>query len=573
MSKPLGAFVAALLALAAIGQSASNPFTGYVTRRFSTNEMEVREVEGLKERIRDGKLALHLDDFLLLMLKNSTDIQVTRLDTFTAADRIIAAKSPFDPALTARFSALRSVSPLFFQSGSSTLALGGTGSGSGGTGTGSGNASNSIINLPQTIDSLSQSSSLAYTQLLPTGQTFTSTFSASRSSGNSYNFPITFGNLNFALTEPLLQNRRNSQFRAPLTIARTQLTITSEQSEATIGTAVAAAARQYWTAVQARDNIHVQQMTLDLATKSYERDKLALQLGALAKLDIFQSQTQVAERNRDLLQAQYSYRLALDGLRRLIGADLTLELRNTELVLEDDASAIPARASILPFEEALSRALLSRPEIKVAQQRIGIDDLSARVSRDALLPRLDLSLQGGATGPGLNQIVTGSTLGVVNSPYPGIGETLKQVLGFNYPSYGFNVQLNFPFQNSTAKANLSDALVSKARDAYGERLVRQQITLDIRQAINSIDLANASIGAAIQARDLARQNVDAENQKYELGSITAFELLDAQTRLASSESALLNAYVTYQQAYVDYQRASWTLLDGLGMVVETPKVR
>lgn len=43
--------------------------------------------------------------------------------------------------------------------------------------------------------------------------------------------------------------------------------------------------------------------------------------------------------------------------------------------------------------------------------------------------------------------------------------------------------------------------------------------------------------------------------------------------LASSESALLNANVTYQEAYINYQRATWTLLDGMGMIVEAPKVR
>ena len=51
------------------------------------------------------------------------------------------------------------------------------------------------------------------------------------------------------------------------------------------------------------------------------------------------------------------------------------------------------------------------------------------------------------------------------------------------------------------------------------------------------------IEAAVLARDLAQKNVDAEQQKYELGSITAFEVLDSQTRLASAESAVLNAHV------------------------------
>ena len=107
---------------------------------------------------------------------------------------------------------------------------------------------------------------------------------------------------------------------------------------------MATAAGQYWDAVRARDNIKVLQQTLDLAQKSYEHDKQALDLGALANLDIYQSETQVAERKRDLVQAQYAYTIALDGLRRLIGADLTPDLRATEIVLEDDPARLPSQS-------------------------------------------------------------------------------------------------------------------------------------------------------------------------------------------------------------------------------------
>ena len=41
-----------------------------------------------------------------------------------------------------------------------------------------------------------------------------------------------------------------------------------------------------------------------------------------------------------MIQAQYAYRDALDGLRRLIGADLNPATRNIEIVLEDDPAAL-----------------------------------------------------------------------------------------------------------------------------------------------------------------------------------------------------------------------------------------
>jgi len=95
----------------------------------------------------------------------------------------------------------------------------------------------------------------------------------------------------------------------------------------------------------------------------------------------------------------------------------------------------------------------------------------------------------------------------------------------------------------------------------------------VKLATNQLEMSAAQIDAAKVARDLAQKNVEAEQQKYELGSITAFEVLDSQSRLANAESSLLSAYTSYQRALILYQRAVWTLFDGMGIIVETPKVR
>jgi outer membrane protein len=527
--------------------AASVPVPAWINRRFNPETVQVTDVQGISERISAGKLNLMLKDFLELVLKNSTDINLTRMDVYTAADQVKAARAVFDPAVSAGFNTLRAVSP-----------------------------QNSQIGGASTLSSLTENSFVNYQELLPTGQTANAGFGATRSSSNSeFNFinPYVSAQLNFSFAQPLLQNRTGIQFKAPIQIARTLLTITSKQDEAHIADLIAAAAGQYWDAVRARDNIKVLQQTLDLAQKSYERDKQALDLGALASLDIYQSETQVAQRRTDLVQAQYAYRAALDGLRRLIGADLTPEWRATEMVLEDDPSKVPERASILPYEEALTAALRVRPELDAAHRRLTIDDLNARVARNLMLPRLDLTVQGQAAGLGGNQVAITGPLGITTPAVSGgLAQAMGQVFGFSLPGYGAGLQLTLPFKSTAASAQLADALVSRSRDRYTERQVQQQIILDVRQALTSIDLANASIESATLTRDLAQKNVEAEQQKYELGTITAFEVLDSQTRLATAESSLLNAFVGYQEAYVSYQRATWTLLDGLGMVLETPKV-
>lgn len=542
-------WLAALFVAAALAR-AQEPLKSYWQHRFGGREVETREVEGLDARIHDGKLHLQVREFLALVLKNYTGVQVTRLDVFTQADQITSAKSVFDPTLSLSFNAVRSVSPL----GSAIL-----GSPSGGQ-----------FELSQTFNILSQNSLIDYKQALPTGQSFEATFNAYRTSGDGYPTPALFGVLNFQLTQPLLQNRTALQYQTPLRIARTQLLITSKQSEATISDSLQQAGTQYWQAVLARETIRVNRQAAELARKSYDHDKQALELGALSKLDIYQSETQVAERERDVVQSEYQYQVLLDGLRRLIGADLTPKLRETELVLDDDPSLLPDQSAVLPFEEALRKALKGRPESVAASAAIKVDELNAKLGRDSLLPQVNLSLQGGSSGPSYNPVVAGSVLGAQVAPSPGLGTTLQQVLQFTYPTYGFSVNAVFPFHNSTAQANLADALVGRARDRYRQRQTQEQIILDVRQAIHSLELARATIQVAQRARDLAAKNVEAEQQKYQLGSITAFELLDSQTRQASAESALATANIGYQQAFLDYQHATATLLDGFGMIVEQP---
>jgi len=519
----------------------------FLTERFRGPRLRVRDIQGVAERVHDGKLYLNFKDFLELVLRNNTEINIVRLDVLNAADAVVAAKTPFDPILTASFNYNRTLSPQVSE-------IGGAAS----------------------LSALNENTILDYQQTLESGQTVVVGFTGSRFSSNSqFNFfnPSVSTFLNFSVTQPLLQGRANLELRAPLMIARTELLITSEQSEARIADMVAADASQYWDAIQSRDNIRVQQQAFDLAQKSYDRDKQALELGALPALDIFQSESQVAQRKVAVIQAQFDYRNELDGLRRLIGADLSPATRNIEIVLEDDA--VTTVAPLRPQDEAIAEALAKRPELSALRRHQGVNDLNARVARDTMLPRFDLQAFGGANGLGGNLVPVTGPLGTgPTTVVPGgLGNALYQTFIFQSPTYGVGVNLTLPVRNSTAEANLADALVSRARDRYSERQLQQQIIQDVKVATTLVQASAAQIEAARDARDLARKNVEAEQQKYELGGVTAFEVLDAQSRLAAVESSLLQSYVSYHKARIGYERAVWTLLDGLGVIVETPKVR
>jgi len=261
---------------------------------------------------------------------------------------------------------------------------------------------------------------------------------------------------------------------------------------------VTAAARQYWDAIEARENIRGQQQSLDLAQKSNERDQMALDLGALPKLDIFQSQSQVAQRKVGLIQAQYAYRDAIDRLRQLIGADLVSETRDAEIVLEDDPAGVPVLSPLVPFEEALAGAMRKRPELTSARRLTSIDELNARVAKDSMLPRLDLRGLAGGSGLGGNQVPISGPLGTGPSQFiaGGVGDALGQLFRFGAPFYGFGLQLTIPTRSSTAQASLTDALVSKARDQYQQRQIEQQVIQEVKLATNQLEMDRSDANSA-----------------------------------------------------------------------------
>src|SRR5579884_2907982 len=260
MNKFVRAAACVVIAAATAAAQSLPVFDSLYRRLYPPPEpVRVRAVEGLNEHIFDGKLHLTLKEFIALALRNSTDIRIARLSLLTAADAITSAKAPFDPALTMGWNAYRQVT-----------------------------SSYSEIQGAPTVNNLTETGNILFQQLMPTGQNVQVGFTSVRNSTNSsfvFLNPNIAGTLAFNITQPLLQNRTGLQFRAPL-IARTQLLITTtEQNEAQVADIVSSAAQQYWAAIQARDFIRVEERTLELAQKSYARDKQALDLGALPKLD------------------------------------------------------------------------------------------------------------------------------------------------------------------------------------------------------------------------------------------------------------------------------------------------
>lgn len=486
-----------------------------------------REPTGFEQHIVNGKLTLSLDDAIRLALANNTDIRVDEQQVQTARDALMRALSPFDTNVLASFDSVRQRE----------------------------NAYTQLLGGPPTIDSLNQTTQLGLTQLLETGTTFQATFNSFKTSSNSTFFfftPAFFTTLEFSVSQPLLKGRGLFVNRAPIVVAQRGLGKSRAAFEGQVNDVLLRVIQDYWSVVQARENLTVQQESLDEAQKSYDHDKHALELGALAPLDIYRSESQVASRRVSVIQAQFFVKQQEDQLRRDLGADIDENIRALELNLTDSPDPAGTLMS-MEMPTALKKAFAYRPEIESMRQQLIADNVNVRVARNGLEP--NLSLTGNYTASGLNSNV------VNDVPLAGsYGNAISQLFGFGFPTYEFNLTLKYPFRNRQAQADMGDALASRRADLYSDRLLHEQITLNVTDSVHSLEESEQSMDAAKVALDLAQKTLQADQHKYELGAETVFFVLEAQTELTTAEETLVQTQVNYQLATAQVDHDTGNLL-------------
>ena len=489
----------------------------------------------LEDYVRDGKLSISLDDTVKLALENNSNIRIQETQVEAQKFVLLGAFQSFDPLLQTTANANRYSTP-----GSSALqGVGQTGS--------------------SALNSLTQTGQVSYQEKFKTGTSINGAISSSKSSTNSsFNFfnPYFDSTLSFQFTQPLLRNFGVFANTAPLIIARRTVQQSLASFQAQVNDAIFQVVTQYWAVVQARGSLQVEQESLSLAEASYERDKRALELGALPPLDIYRSQSEVAARNLQAIQGQYALKQTEDNLRLTIGANQDPAIHALSLDLTEKPEPEGELGSI-NMDDALKSALAGRPEIDVANYALQNDDANIRLANNHLLP--DLSLTGfyQSTGLGGNQydLNTGALIS-----RGGFGSSFSQLGGFGFPGYGASLTLNLPIRNRGAESNLGAALVSRHRDLYTARQTQEEITLEVNNAVRQLEEARMTLEAGRVSYDLAQKSLAAEQRKYELGAETNFFVLDAQTKLAQANLDLLQTQVNYQVARAAVDHATGSLL-------------
>lgn len=539
----------------------------------------------LHDLIHDGRVQLSLSEALALAIENNLDI---------AVQRYVHPIAQADILRTSSGQAARGVPGALLPSGLSAGALGvgvNQASGPGGVGSAGGiSGGGGAVSVPQVgtfdpavtistsydhtvaplnslvvagvpqVATASSASSVNYTQLFPQGSSFTFAVNgiAQNSTQQSLLFnPAVVSRMALGFNQPLLNGFGSMPNKRFLMVAANNLRTSDELFRAQVTTTVVAVEDAYWGLVASRQAIAAAQRALDVARQLVEDTKVRVDVGTAAGIDVVSTEAAASSAERDLIVAQTTFQLQQAQLKNMITKNSDPQLDRAEIDTTD-ALPDPAGRPLPDLQAALTSAMDHRPELRAALQDLHNQDISVRFTGNGLLP--SVSAFGLYAGAGL----TGDTARLSN----GLGTSLAQDFNAQYPEYAGGINATIPIRNRSAQAdNLRARLEDQQLNVQFQRS-RQQVGLEVRQAVIGLMQGQAQVESAHEALRLSGQLVDAEREKLLLGVSTAYDVILRERDLFAARQADLSATVAYARALVDFDRATGVTLEENGIALE-----
>ena len=95
--------------------------------------------------------------------------------------------------------------------------------------------------------------------------------------------------------------------------------------------------------------------------------------------------------------------------------------------------------------------------------------------------------------------------------------------------------------------------------------LENQVIIAVRNAQFALEQNKARVAAAVEAERYARENLLAEQKKYQFGASTSYLVFQQETNLATAEENLLAAKIAYAKSRVNFDQVMSRTLERNGI--------
>ncbi|MBI5025771.1 MAG: TolC family protein [Nitrospirae bacterium] len=375
-------------------------------------------------------------------------------------------------------------------------------------------------------------------QKLKTGTTYELKWSNIRTRGNSSFLrinPYYISEAVLSVTQPLLKDFGMEVQEGRINIAKNSLDSARLGLDAKSMEIIANVEKAYWDLVLAYEEFEVSKLSLSLAQRLLKESRARVEAGVLAPVEVLQAEAEVASREEALLSAQKAIRDFEDKLKAAMNyKDWEIEISPVDR---------PGRPGTVPaISDVMQEALKNRQDYQQAKLDIKSKEISKRITENQTLPGLSFV---GAVG-----------LNGLDGTY---GNSLDRLSSGNYYSWQLGLELKIPLGNRTARGNAIKARLEEDKAKTGLQVIEQKMTLEVREAVRTLELSIKKIDATLKTRELAHKRLEAEEEKFRVGMSTAYDVLVFQESYAKALNNEKRALMDYAKAEVELKKVKGTL--------------
>ncbi len=280
----------------------------------------------------------------------------------------------------------------------------------------------------------------------------------------------------------------------------------------------------YFNLAYAREQLTVRNFSLALANKLFDEAKTRRDTGVATDLDVLQAEVGVANARRGVILAEQSVKDRQDGLLALIGQfELDAALGKVSFAEVTDATPV--------FASSYQLAKQSQPDFLSSQAAIDQFKIDLKLTEDAAKPDLTV----------------GAALGLGGTNGSG-HDALSDALDRQNHSWQVDFAFSYPWGRNSDKARVRQSLASLNREQTRLRLIEQNIEVQVRSAVRSVETNLESVKIATQASGLSLRQYELEKAKFDAGLSTSRRVLEAQNDLETARVSELQAKATLHSA-------------------------
>jgi outer membrane protein TolC len=505
----------------------------------------------------DTARKITLKEAIYIAIRNNPALKASELTPIASTEGVREANAAFDPDLTSQLDVLKDVTP--------------------------------------TSSALQAPGSDAFTQkdydwdfgvnkvLATTNGTLGLTFDNNRALTNSAFASVNPGytpEVEMSLSQPLLRNFGWDFARINVRLAESSQRAAQWNYGSALNDFVERIGQDYWAVVGAEENLQVTESALKFNADLVRVNRISLQVGTLAPIDLQEAQSAAATAEANVYAAEAS----LKGSRAQLRQDVMLNPSGTFLPEDIDPAEAPNPNVVIDENEenALEQMIEYSPALGGLREAIRTALIQVRFQQNQVMPQLNIGAQFGVTAlsgttrcTALSSLTTGVNPNCIAGtppdtivtnpgfrlPFGGVyGDALNHMLDARFYNYAGVINFEMPLDNAAAKAALAQARISYEQARMTYRAALSQAVTELESALANLHADVKRAQATRAATYYAEQSLRDEQIEFRVGLATTHDLLQFQSELVTAQGNEVSTDIDLENARLALWHAEGTLM-------------